>query len=359
MVKKSPGTDMCIYHWIKYQKFTRIILCAVIMISCKEPALKVNQKLITLKNDRVEIGIVPDLGGRIVLLRQPGRNNILKSDPTQWHDPQSRPEVSAFSDFKAFNGHIVWLSPQSEWWIKQDINRERRDSKALWPPDPYLIYGDFKITEQTDTSITLLGPESPVSGVQLTKKISFNSTGVVTFDAAAKNIRKQPLSWGLWLNTRFDGAARCYVQANANALLKLAVTTTDGKIKPMPCEFIHGYFTFRPPAAEDSLTKYVQKAFINPAETFIVGFSQGQAIQISFKYVPPAQIHSDQAPVEIYNTVSTEESLLELEIHGPYRTLLPGESMHLTETWRLFKYDGENTVDSQINFINETLRGKH
>ncbi len=197
------------------------------MFNCNEKQNNGGEKLILLKNFQIEIGIIPDLGGRIVLLRKPGMKNILKSDPTQWNDPLARPEVSAFSGFKAFNGHIVWLSPQSEWWIKLDINSERRDNKVIWPPDPYLIYGDYKIAEKTDTSITTIGTESPVIGVQLIKK------------------------------------------------------------------------------------------------------------------------------------VSTDETLLEMEIHGPYLTLQPVESMHLTETWQLFKYDGENVPDSHIKFINEKLKGKH
>ena len=315
-------------------------------------------KLILLKNSQIEIGIVPDLGGRIVLVRKPGKKNILKSDPMQWNDLLARPEISAFSDFKAFNGHIVWLSPQGEWWMKQDINALRRDNKAIWPPDPYLIYGDYKIAEQTDTSITMIGPESPVSGVHLTKKVSFNSEGAVKFEATAKNIREEPVSWGLWLNTRLDGFARCYVPADKSDLLKLAVET-DRNNKPLPYEFINGYFTFTPPASKDSSIKYVQKVFISPSETFMVGFSEGQAIKISFEYVPLEQIHPDQAPVEIYNTVSNEESLLEMEIHGPYLTLQPGESIHLTETWQLFKYDGENLPDSHVAFINEQLKRKH
>jgi hypothetical protein len=203
------------------------------MFNCNAKQNNGGEKLILLKNSQIEIGIIPDLGGRIVLLRRPGMKNILKSDPTQWNDPLARPEISAFSDFKAFNGHIVWLSPQSEWWIKQDINSKRRYSKTVWPPDSYLIYGDYKITSQTDTSITIISPESPFSGVQLTKKVSFNSEGVVKFEAAAKNIREEPVSWGLWLNTRFDGFARCYVPADKNDLLKLGVEA-DGNNKLLP-----------------------------------------------------------------------------------------------------------------------------
>lgn len=312
--------------------------------------------MIILRNTHVEVGIIPDLGGRVVLLRQPGMNNILKSDPRQWDDPKVRPEVSAFSDFVAFNGHIVWLSPQSEWWIKQDINRERRQSKSIWPPDPYLIYGQFHVVEQTDTSLTMIGPASPVSGVQLTKRIWLNSDGIVTFEAMARNIREQPIGWGLWFNTRLDGFARCYVPADEDDLIKLAVKG-DGIELPLPFDFCQGYFTFLPPALNDPSHKYVQKAFIAPSAPFMVGFSAGQAITIRFDWVARETIHADQAPVEIYNLVSASETLLEMEIHGPYQKIQPGESIRLTETWQLFTYDGPSTPDAHLAFINKKIKG--
>lgn len=327
------------------------------LFTCNAKQNSGGKKLVLLKNSQIEIGIIPHLGGRIVLLRKPGMNNILKSDPAQWNDPQARPEISVFSDFKAFNGHIVWLSPQSEWWIKQDINPERRDSKAIWPPDPYLIYGDYQIAERTDTSLAMVGPASPVSGVQLTKKISINSAGAVTFETSAKNILEQPISWGLWFNTRLDGFARCYVPADEIDLRKLAVTG-DKHEMPLPIAFDQGYFTFLPPALGDSSSKYVQKAFFAPNANFMVGFSEGQAIKISFEAAPPEQIHPDQAPVEIYNLVSAKETLLELEVHGPYQTIPPGESIWMAETWELFKYDGETTASAHIAFINEKLKGR-
>lgn len=334
------------------------LLLISFLFTCNAKQNSGEEKLILLKNSQIELGIVPHLGGRIVLLRKPGMDNILKSDPAQWNDPKARPEISAFSDFKAFNGHIVWLSPQSEWWSKQDINLERRDGRAIWPPDPYLIYGDYQITERTDTSLAMVGPASPVSGVQLTKKILINSAGLVTFETSAKNIREQPISWGLWFNTRLDGFARCYVPADESDLRKLSVTGDEHEI-PLPFAFDQGYFTFLPPAMRDASSKYVQKAFLTPNANFMVGFSERQAIKISFEVMPPEQIHPDQAPVEIYNLVSANETLLEMEVHGPYRTFQPGESIWMAEAWELFKYDGEATPSAHIAFINEKLKGRN
>ncbi len=87
----------------------------------------------------------------------------------------------------------------------------------------------------------------------------------------------------------------------------------------------------------------------------MVGFSEGQAIKISFDKVAPERIHPDQAPVEIYNLVSASETLLELEVHGAYQVMLPDQSIQMTETWQVFPYEGENTTEAHIAFINQVI----
>lgn len=340
----------------------RILIIAFILFAllcyCATNKQKSGEKLILLGNSNIEVGIVPDLGGRIVMLRKPGMNNIFESDTVFWNDPAARPEISVNGKFIAFNGHIVWLGPQSEWWSKQDVNPERKERKAIWPPDPWLTYGLYEVIDQTESGIIMSGPESPVSGVKLTKKLSFDEAGVVTFEVFAENIRTEPVSWGLWMNTRLDGHARCYVPADQAGLLRLA-ESEEGRNRPVPYDFYDGYFTFQSVTLSDSMEKWVQKAFINPTDNFIAGFSDKQMLMISFNPFERDQIHPDQAPVEIYNMVSAKSSLLELEVHGPYKKLQPGETMHLTETWKLFEYHEEDCSESHINFINGRLRGRN
>ncbi len=124
-----------------------------------------------LNNKNIEVGILTEAGGRIVILRKPGFKNILKSDSSLWIDPEKHiNKISAFSDFIAFNGHITWVGPQSEWWTHQNLNIERNKLKADWPPDPYLIYGSNEIISRSDTSIIMVGLKSPVSGLRIFKK---------------------------------------------------------------------------------------------------------------------------------------------------------------------------------------------
>ncbi len=330
------------------------LVALVWFLNCNIPQKGSENKLIILKNEHTEVGILPHLGGRIVLLRKPGMENILKSDPANWDDPNVIPEISENADFKGFNGHIVWVAPQSEWWTQQDLNSRRRDSKAVWPPDPYLIYGENEVLEQTENSITLLGMKSPVSGIQITKKITLAPNGQVTIQATMQNIRETSVAWGIWMNTRLSGYARCYIPSKEKGLVKL--NQINKPSEEMPYEFVDGYFTFRPDQPNNMKINNVQKAYFKPLAPFMVGFDHGQALKIEFTMIPRSEIHADHAVAEIYNIVRDNNDLLELEAHGPYTTLAPGEETTMTETWTLYQYKGVHEVKSHIQFIEDNMR---
>lgn len=309
--------------------------------------------LIFLRNDHIEVGVLPEVGGRVVLLRKPGLNNILKSDARLWEDAgKQKPEISAFSDFEAFNGHIVWIGPQSEWWIHQDLNKNRRIQKAVWPPDPYLIYGKFDVIAQSDTMIKMAGPESPVSGVRLYKEITIDSTGIVTFTATAENIRAENISWDLWMNTRLDGFSQCWVPIEENGVLDL-VKSDHEKTEATPYKISDGFFTYLPAIPQKPKKEQVQEAHLNPSKGFMIGFDERQMVIIRFEKIGQNVIHPNHGMVELYSYIDDtgDETLLELELHGAYRTLEPGETMSLTETWQVFPYNGNPIAEEQIEFI--------
>ena len=99
-------------------------------------AMKEKHQLIFIHNGNTRVGILTDVGGRIVYASLEGEKNILKSDSALWYEnKEEKPEISAYSDFKAYNGHIVWVGPQKEWWSHQRKNLYRKFTKAIWPPD--------------------------------------------------------------------------------------------------------------------------------------------------------------------------------------------------------------------------------
>lgn len=338
-------------------RILRLIRCSVmtltVLIFSVDRAKAGDSGLIILSNDKIEVGILPEVGGRIVLLRKPGLKNVLKSDKRLWLNPaRHKPQISAFSDFKAFNGHIVWVGPQSEWWLHQDINIIRRDTKADWPPDPYLIYGKNEIIKKNDTYLKMIGPASPVSGVRLLKEISIDSSGRITFKATAENIRDENVSCDLWMLTRLDGFAQAYVPIAENGILELVKDETN-TTEATPYKIQRKYFTYAPSLPVKPKTEQIQEAHLSPSAGFMAGFSEQQMLLIRFEKLDQELVHPKHGLVELYSYVNDtgDDSLLELEVHGVYRTLAPGEMMSLTETWELYPYNGDAITAEQIEFL--------
>ncbi|MDR3013343.1 MAG: DUF4380 domain-containing protein [Chitinispirillales bacterium] len=309
-------------------------------------------RLIKITDGNIELGVIPDLGGMVALLRIVGKRNVLKADETLWNKrPVVRRGFCPNPRWKAYNGHIVWLGPQSEWWAHQNLNLKKRDERAVWPPDPYINNGYFEVIEKSDTKVSMMGPESEFSGVRLFKSIRIKD-GKVHFKVSAQNIRNVPISWDLWLNTRVDGYARCY--APVSSINKIRV---DGRVtaKLDMSEFLHdgGYcgVTSRAPS-KDKKERWA-KAFIQADRGAMAAFVSSQALIIRFKRHAPKLIHPEQALVEFYNYTShnREDALTELEYHAPYVTLSPGEWMDASQVWELHPFKAKPSHRDCVDFL--------
>ena len=80
--------------------------------------------LIELTNGTVVVGVVPSLGGRVVLLKTAGGENLLDSDPSFWKPPY--PVAAIGTPFRPWNGRIVWVGPQTGFWSQQDVRPDRK-----------------------------------------------------------------------------------------------------------------------------------------------------------------------------------------------------------------------------------------
>ncbi len=293
-------------------------------------------KLVIIENGYINAGFLPDVGGRMVYIAPIGAQNVLFSDSSLWNEPESeRVQLSPDAPFKAYNGHITWLGPQSDWWKQQDLLPEKRDRGDLWPPDPYLLYSNFEIIEKTDTSIVLQGKESPVSGVKLTKKFTLNKNQI-EIEVTATNCRNSNVSWDLWSNARFDAFTEFKVPINENSIMKIEAEESKFREK---VEFVteNGFFSFLPKLPENPTKQRRSKVYIHPNEGKIYAETGDAKLTIQFNMLPLDKIHPNQALVEVYNSISAtgSENLLELEHHSAYKTLQPGESMTLKEVWTL------------------------
>ena len=171
--------------------------------------------MLYIENGGTRLGILPDVGGRVVMLSRNGAPNIFKSDYRLWEEGERLQPAADQLEFRAYNGQEVWVGPQCEWWKHQDLNEEQKHSTLFWPPDPYISYGSFTVVRHISCEVTMVGPESPISGVRLKKHIMITADGVVHYDVEATNIRKEPVSWDLWLIARTNGNNPTFVPVSS------------------------------------------------------------------------------------------------------------------------------------------------
>lgn len=294
-------------------------------------------KVVYLQNEFIKAGFLPDVGGRMVFIAPLGQDNFLLSDEKFWNEDQSkRIAPKPESMFKPYNGFITWVGPQKEWWIHQEFMAAKKAKADVWPPDPYLIYGDFKIVEQTEQLLVLEGPESPITGVQLYKKYELKGSSL-EIEVTAKNIRNENISWDLWSNGRFDAYTKFKIATHEENVRIEA--REDGFQEIVGHKVENNVFTFLPEPPAGERKQRVSKAFIYPDEAEIDVLKGDWNLKIQFDKVPKELIHPDQALIEVYNciTQSGRNNVLELEHHAAYKTLEPNQKMSMKEVWTFGK----------------------
>lgn len=292
----------------------------------------------------VEAGILAAVGGRVVFFGSPGGRNLLNSDPAKW-DPAAHVVPEPDAGFKEFNGHIVWLSPQADWWNQQEVLPGKRGDN--WPPDPYMIYGTYEVMKQGASHIHLCGPESPVSGVKVCKTYTFTGPRTLELTTVLTNVREAPVSWGIWSNTRLDPAVRFYVAMEGRSDEAARYDDPDG----FRGRFLARghWFTFGEPLPEAEINN---KVYLSTQLAW-VGIFHGDWLWVKeVANIKPSEVHPSQAPVEVYIRSGGKASrLLELEFHGPYTEIEPGEAIALTETWTLHEASASMTEEDRLAML--------
>ncbi len=316
--------------------------------------------LIILKSPQLEVGIMPQAGGRVVLLRKPGGENILFSDPTLWTPEEKTTFPATNTPWIKYFGHETWVGPQQETWFHQTIRPLNLATNLFLlgstvQADPWLTTSRFKVLSLSASNCQLIGPASPVTGLQLNKEIRLEKNGSITLGNLAVNTRKEAVSWDLWTLTRFPGTSFAYVPVSPKRTCRVELKVNDLSTTGMlPYVVKDGVFFFdnrQEPVSPQVVLKC--KAFIDPAAPWIASFNEGFCFIKKTKYIPIEQIHLQQAFVEIFQKkdIVPGPGLLEMEFHSEYKKINPGDRLSFEETWTLLPYQGANTPDAHLAFL--------
>jgi hypothetical protein len=308
---------------------------------------------IIVTNGKIQAELTPDIGGRLLSFSLKGKPNFLRVGEAVETTPQ--PDVSPQADNQAYLGHEVWVGPQSEWWIHQQLNPKRADAKADWPPDPYLILSRNKVLEKAKGKVVLQSPESPITGVQLTKTYELlpRKKNALALEVSAKNIRADNIAWDIWFNTRTHADTQVYVPVAADTDIR-AKSYDFPMAAPLAWSLQDGIFSLDMVPPPEGKKFRNGKIMIQPSQGWMAGFHGEQLFIVKFALQPLTAIHPEQGQVELYSAydpANLADGLLEMEVHAAYTKLAPGQVMNAREIWTILEYKGPATREAHLAFL--------
>ena len=306
--------------------------------------------LMLLRSGELELGVLPKVGGSAVLFRKKGSANVLYAPSDHWLDWEPKiPDPLDLSQWTDFFGHIIWLGPQVDFWNQQELIPQQKDQ--LWPPDPYWTYGNFKVVEQSEDHVVLEGPASPYTGVKMIKRYAVDEAGA-TLSVTAINVSDRVLRWGLWSNTRVTGDTEVYVPVQEGDTVHVMIEAPEPGVIPWSID--EGYFHFSGGIADRETSPHA-KAYLYPDANWMAGFHAGQVFVKIMEPVGKSEVHPKHGVFEVYhlrpNLRTGLPGLNEMEAHGAYRELQPGDQMTLSEKWMIFSLPEEGETASEVSAL--------
>jgi len=297
------------------------------------------------------VSVAPSLAGRVVGLRVGTGPNLLAWDERYEAAPPPLPALE--TPFAPWNGRVMWVGPQSGWWTDQDLDPARKAAKAGWPPDPFHETARYALIEHTESRLVMRSEASPVTGLEFTETVEITGARRVRFVAVATNRRKASVAWDLWPNTRVRPEGWPYVRLAPGALPRI-----DGPRQATAGTYPHlmvdGYLTLPPGIRpEAAVAQLSAKVFVQPAAGEIAFFLGRQLLRLTADLVSQERLHPEQTFVELYRGASRDpgSDILELEMHGAYQRLAPGESMSFEQTAVIVDYDGPADSAKHVAFL--------
>lgn len=328
-------------------------MCALLSIGCGMLSRDAAQEkhLLIKKSRSAEIGVLTNAGGRIVLLRAPGGENLMRSDALEWgREPPKPPEGAVKKEYREYGGNIVWTGPQSRWWQEQTILPAKRKLKGKWPwpPDPFLTFGAFTVITNGKDVLSLQGGVSPVSGVALVKEITLGQH--LRLRTTASNVRSGPIERDLWTATMLSADARVYVPVADHRSVRFMSRTVRTNIvwDIMGDMLVAAVRQYRTNAFIES-----DKAFIAPREGY-AAVAAGRWVWLMLFTLPAAgSVSPEHGAVEISAEAkeSRAASGFTLSRHSALSAIPPAGTISWSEDWHILQYTGAATDADRIAFI--------
>ncbi|WP_284749111.1 DUF4380 domain-containing protein [Amycolatopsis sp. RTGN1] len=269
-----------------------------------------------LERGDLRLGLVPELGGRLLSLCHRGvellwRNADLLDDDLRG---EYAPNSGQMGDWVNYGGDKTWPAPQG--WAGPD----------QWPgpPDPVLDSGPYSVAADGDT-VTMTSAPDPRTGLRFTRAITLLDNGY-RLDLRAENISSRQVRWALWNVTQLPGGG----------------PVTAGLRRPEVVALVAGTGTPEYTVDGDRLVVPAQDVVGKLGVPGTAGWVTYGALTLSFDVDPAGEYPDEGSPLEIWlehplpaplaelGDLDPPARIVELEVLGPLTTLAPGEATGLS-----------------------------
>ena len=107
------------------------LLIAVMLPIVAAGATQEGNAPLLLKTSEIEVGVLPKSAAASSCSESRAGRTCCSSNPALWEEPEEAiPTPETLNQeryfFKAYNGHILWVGPQSEWYNQQTFYPRKR-----------------------------------------------------------------------------------------------------------------------------------------------------------------------------------------------------------------------------------------
>lgn len=149
--------------------------------------------VVRLRAGALEVGVVPDLGGRLLSMGSGGREFLWRDPDLVGDDLLPRVAVvrlrpgAAMREWQNWGGDKSWVAPQGD------------GSDGTWPgpPDPTFDGGPFRVVARSPHAVELESGRDPVSGVRMGRTIRLGDD-TVTVTTRLRNESAEPRRCAAW-----------------------------------------------------------------------------------------------------------------------------------------------------------------
>jgi hypothetical protein len=263
-----------------------------------------------LERGDLRLGLVPELGGRLLSVRHRGVELLWRD--TELLDDDLRgeyaPNAGRMGDWVNYGGDKTWPAPQG--W----------DGPDQWPgpPDPILDSGPYTAVVDGDT-VTMTSAPDPRTGLRFTRAITILDDGY-ELRLTAGNTSSRRVRWALWNVTQLPGGGSITAGLRRPDVVALVAGTgtpeytVDGDRLVVPAQDVVGKLGVPGTAGWVTYGPLTLSFDVHPSGEYP---DRGSPLEIWLEHPLPA-------PLAELGGLNPPARIVELEVLGPVTTLVPG-----------------------------------